>query len=264
MLKPMLAVTADLARVPFPCWSQEKHNGFRCIIDPEAGAVSREGRPISNPEARGLLSQAALWGLDGELTAPGGFEAAQAAFGGSEPLPAGWRYHVFDMVGASAFPERLATARRLVGSLGAQDVVTISEPLRHRDRASFEAAYEATIAGGGEGRVTRADGWGYREGKASATRCELVKHKPTDESEGVILGVRPRADDPDAVGAVTLLAGGREFSAPVALTRAQATRLMTQQANLPGRLGTYRHSGFTADGAPWCAAFIGVRRDLAA
>lgn len=264
MLKPMLAVTADITRVPFPCWSQEKHNGFRCIIDPVEGAVSREGRPIANGEVRRALSVAALWGLDGELTAPGGFEAAQAAFGGSGELPAGWRYHVFDMVGASAFPDRLATARRMVDTLGAQDVVVISPALRHRDRASFDAAYLATLAAGGEGRVTRSDGWGYREGKASPHRCELVKHTPSDESEGVITEVRPRADDPEAAGSVTLMVGGRTFSAPVAMPRALAARLMTQQANLPGRLGTVRHAGFTADGAPRCAAFIGVRRDLAA
>lgn len=268
MLKPMhpVSCTLDALRArQGPYWSQVKHDGFRCIIDPDAGPVSKEGLPIANREVRDFLAQAGLEQVEGELIAPGGFEAAQAAFGGSAPLPEGWRFMAFDLVGsAMPFPERLGVVRRLVDRLGVQDVVKVSDAACHRSFASFEPAYAETLALGGEGRIVRVGQWGYREGKASLHRGEALKIKPTDEAEGVILDVRPREDDPEAVGSVELHAFGRDFSAPVAITRRDACRLWTRRANLPGRPGTIRFDGFTAAGAPRGARFIGVRRDLVA
>jgi hypothetical protein len=265
MLKPMHPVTADLSRLPFPCWSQEKHDGVGGLVCPSMGLHTKEGLPLPNPEARAFLSQRALWGHHGELTAPGGFEAAQSAFMGSGALPSGWRFMVFDLAGSSmAFVDRLAKVRQAVASLGAQDVVQVSPALCHRSLESVNEAFAEVVARNGEGLVLKAGTWGYREGNASSTRCEAVKLKPTGELEGVIRSVRARLDDPDAVGSVTLEYAGRLFSAPVAMPRAQAASLWTQRGNLPGRLGTVRLCGKTRDGAPRGAVFIGVRRDLAA
>jgi len=265
MLKPMHPVAADLSRLPLPCWSMEKYDGVGGLVCPSGGLHTKEGRPLPNPEARAFLSQRALWGVHGELTAPGGFEASQSAFMGLGALPPGWRFMAFDLAGSSmAFPERLAKVRQAVASLGAQDVVQVAPIRSHRTLESIDEAFGEVIGRGGEGLILHCGSWGYREGKASTTRGESLKLKPCDECEAPIVGVRARADDADAVGSVTLELGGRHFSAPVAMPRAQAARLWTHRANLPGRLGTVRHGGMTRDGAPRGAVFIGVRRDLAA
>ncbi|MEH0194598.1 hypothetical protein V7S57_02565 [Caulobacter sp. CCNWLY153] len=264
-LKAMHPVSADLSCLPLPGFAQEKHDGVGGLVDPLAGLVSKTGQPIANKDARQLLSIPALWGLHGELTAPGGFEEAQSVFAASSGLPSGWRFMVFDHAGSSAaFVDRLAMARRKVESLGAQDVVQIVPARKVTTLAAVRDALEEVISRNGEGLVLKCGPWGYREGKASSTRGEAVKVKPTDELEASILEVRARADDPEAAGSVLLDLGGQAFAAPVALSRAQAMRLMTQRASLPGRAGTIRFSGFTERGVPRCARFIGVRRDLAA
>lgn len=261
----MHPVRADLSRLPLPAWSQEKHNGVGGLVDPRAGLVSKEGRPIANRDAREILSVRALWGVHGELIAPGGFEEAHSVFATSSGLPSGWRFMAFDLAGSSMpFPDRLAAVRRAVASLGAQDVVQVSPAVSHRSVESIQARLDEVVSLGGEGLVIHCGAWGYREGKASATRCESVKLKPEAEAEAEIMGVRPRLDDPTLAGAFELRLGAVEFAAPLAVTRAQAARLMTQRANLPGRLATYRHAGFTPRGVPIAARVIGVRRDLAA
>lgn len=265
MLTPTIPVTVDLSRLPLPAWSQEKHDGVGGLVCPSDGLHTKEGLALPNREVRAFLSQRALWGLHGELIAPGGFEAAQSAFMGSAPPPAGWRFMVFDLAQSGMpFPDRLAMARRMVDSLGAQDTVQISPARSHRSLESVQQAFADVIGRGGEGLILRAGSWGYREGRASVSRGEALKLKPTDETEATILAASPREDDDQAVGSITLTAAGRVFSAPVAMPRVQAVGLWTQRANLPGRLGTVRHAGMTRDGAPRGAVFIGVRRDLAA
>lgn len=265
LYKAMQPVTADLASLPLPAWSQEKHDGVGAIVDPHAGLVSKEGHPIPNSAAREILDQRALWGAHGELIAPGGFEAAQSAFMGSGALPSGWRFMVHDLAGSSMpFRDRLTTATRMVESLGAQNVVHISPARACRTLGEVHDHLAEVVERGGEGIVLKCGAWGYREGKASAKRGEALKIKPTDEAEAEILDVIARQDDEAAAGSVMLRLGARVFSAPVAMPRALAARLLTLKANLPGRLGTVRFSGFTRDGVPRCAAFIGVRRDLAA
>ena len=265
MLSPTIPVAADLSRLVLPCWSQEKHDGVGGLVCPSDGLHTKEGRPLPNRQVRAFLSQRALWGLHGELTAPGGFEAAQSAFMGSAPPPPGWRFRVFDLAQSSMpFAQRLARARQMVDSLGAQDTVQISPARSHRSLDSVQDALAEVVGRGGEGLVLHAGSWGYREGRASVTRGEALKLKPTDEIEATILAVTPREDDADAVGAVTLTSGGQVFSAPVAMSRALAARLWTLRANLPGRPGTVRHMGRTKNGVPRGAVFIGVRRDLAA
>lgn len=265
LYKAMQPVTANLAALPLPAWSQEKHDGVGAIVDPRAGLVSKEGHPIPNRAAREILGQRALWGAHGELIAPGGFEAAQSAFMGSGALPSGWRFMVHDLAGSSIpFRDRLATAARMVSDLGAQDVVHISPARSVRSLDAVQGHLAEVVARGGEGLVLKCGTWGYREGKASAKRGEALKVKPIDETEAEILDVIARQDDESAAGSVTLRLGVRIFSAPVAMPRALASRLLTLKANLPGRLGTIRYSGKTRDGVPRCAAFIGVRLDLAA
>lgn len=261
----MHPVKADLSCLPLPAWSQEKHNGVGGLVDPRAGLVSKEGLPIANRDAREILGQRALWGVHGELIAPGGFEEAQSVFATSSGLPSGWRFMAFDLAGSSMpFIDRLAAVRRAVDSLGAQNVVHVSPATSHRCVASIQARLDEVVSNGGEGLVLHAGQWGYREGKASATRGESLKLKPEAEAEAEIMGVRPRQDDPTLAGALELKLGDVTFAAPLAVTKAQAARLMTQQANLPGRLATYRHAGFNPRGVPIAARVIGVRRDLAA
>ncbi len=263
MLKPMLAVSATLDDLAFPCFAQVKYDGVRCIIDPAAGPITREGLVFPNPRLIEALRPDRLGGLDGELIAPGGFEAAQSAFMGSGPLPAGWRFMAFDTAGSAApFPERVGNLRRRV-ERAACEAVEVAPTWRVETAFQAEAAFARGLAEGGEGAIFRADGWAYREGKGSLHRRDLLKVKASGETEAEIIEARQREDDPAAIGSVRVIWRGRAFSVPAAMPRDQARALWTRRASLPGALASLRHCGLTGSGLPRGAVLIGLRRDVA-
>lgn len=262
MLKPMLAASATLDDLIFPMFAQVKYDGVRCIVDPSAGPVTREGRPFSNPGLIAALRPDRLAGFDGELIAPGGFEAAQSAFLGSAPLPDGWRFVAFDLAGSAApFSERIAGLRRRAERDGRAEIM-VAPTWRVESCAQAEAAFARGLSEGGEGAIFRADGWAYREGRGSLHRRDLLKVKASGETEAVVLDLYPRADDPAAVGVLRVDWRGRKLMVPAAMPRDLARRLWTRRDDLPGALASLRHCGQTAAGLPRGAVLVGLRRDL--
>lgn len=270
-IRPMLAVTADyLAAWPAEgFWVQPKFDGLRCIVDPDRGPCLRSGEPIPNPFVREALQDPAVLGLDGELCAPGGLEAAQRAFTGASPPPEGWRFHAFDDLAAysSPFETRLARLRRR----RLPPWATASPARRMLAPEDAAGAFAQVLADLREtepattvdGVVLRHPGRPYREGRASAARCEAIKVKPCDEAEARLADVRARDDAGDTLGAVQVHFGGRPLWAPAAMPRAQARDLWAERDQLEGQAVTLRWWGLTASGLPRHAIAVAVRRDLA-
>lgn len=271
-IRPMLAVTADypVAWSPAGFWVQPKFDGIRCLIDPVAGPVTRTGQPIASTAVRELLSDPALIGLDGELTAPGGLQAAQSAFTGSGPPPAGWRFTAFDDLTAfgQPFSARQARLRRRAQAF---PVFALASPARLAFAADdLPGVFAALLddhrrqdpATQLDGFCLRAADRAYHEGKASAWRGELIKLKPMDEAEAVILDVTARSDDRAAVGAFQVRLGTLVFWTPVALDRAALQAMWSDRSALIGAAVTLRWWGTTARGLPRHAVAVALRRDI--
>lgn len=273
-IRPMLAVTADypVTWSPAGFWVQPKFDGIRCLIDPVAGPVTRTGQPIANTTVREMLSDAALIGLDGELTAPGGLEAAQSAFTGSRPPPDGWRFTAFDDLTAfgQPFSARQARLRRRGEAFPAfalaspGRLATAADELPDVFAALLDDHRRQDPATHLDGFCLRAADRAYHEGKASAWRGELIKLKPMDEAEAIILDVSARSDDGAAVGAVQVRLGSLVFWTPLALDRSTLQAMWSDQAALVGSAVTLRWWGTTARGLPRHAVAVAIRRDLPA
>ena len=271
-IRPMLAVTAayPLPWGPPGFWIQPKFDGFRCMVDPVAGPVTRTGAPIKNRHVREALSDPALIGLDGELTAPGGLEAAQSAFSADRPPPPGWRFTAFDDLTAFSrpFSDRLARLRRRGEGLPPWARVSPARLARGPD--DLTATYAALLDDHDrQDPTTDLDGFclrradrPYHEGKASAVRGELFKVKPMSEGEAILLDVAGRGDDPHAIGAVQVRHCGRAFWAPFGMPRDLARALWRDRDGLPGAAVTLRSWGTTGHDLPRHAVAVAIRRDL--
>lgn len=272
-VRPMLAVTAPTLKWPRSgFWVQPKFDGVGCLIDPALGPVTLSGQPIPCPAVRDALSHRALIGLHGELTAPGGLEAAQSAFMGSGQPPADWRFTAFDDLTAFSrpFEQRLARLRSKDDRL--PDFALIS-PARHAATAAeapeaFAAVVADQTAQDGrrhlDGLILRSPEQPYREGRASAYRGEAIKLKPSDEGEAEVLDVSARRDDQTAVGALQVRSAAGAVWVPAALPRDAARALWAERDSLPGRPATLRWWGLTSRGGLRNAIAVSIRRDRAA
>jgi ATP-dependent DNA ligase len=272
-IRPMLASTPE--RLDWPrggLWVQPKYDGLRCLIDPEAGPVLRSGEPIPCPEVREALSDPRMVGFDGELTAPGGLEAAQSTFTSQSTPPEGWRFTAFDDVTAFSqpFAVRLARLRAREAALPACALIS---PARFAATAGEAAeAFAAVVSDHREqdtrrsldGLILRSPIRAYREGRTTAFRGEAMKLKPASEGEAFILDLTVRRDDRSAIGSIMVQVGTDAMWVPLAMPRDAARRLHRERDRTVGRQAVLRWWGITAKGKPRSAFAVAIRRDLAA
>ena len=98
MLKPMLAVKADMDQIVLPILVTPKRDGIRCLTV-NGVAMSRSLKPIPNKFVREQL--AGLHGLDGELMLKGAFNDVQSGIMTEDGEP-DFMYHVFDRFDSDA------------------------------------------------------------------------------------------------------------------------------------------------------------------
>lgn len=269
---PMLAVASPSLKWPKGgFWVQPKFDGLRCLVDPVAGPILRSGAPVPCPAVREALSDPRLVGLDGELTAPGGLEAAQSAFTRQAAPPKGWRFTAFDDLTAFSRPYAARLDRLRARAEGLPAFALIS-PARHAPTAAAAPQAFADVVCDQlaqdpsrelDGLILRSPLWGYREGKASAWRGELLKVKPMSEGEAPIIDLAARRDDPDALGAVCVEMSGRKVWAPAGLRRGDARLLWACRDSLHLAPAVIRWWGRTATGDLRNPVMSALRRDLA-
>ena len=188
--KPMLAGTADLAKLRLPLLGSPKLDGIRAIVR-DGVVVSRNLKPIPNRRVQAIFGKDFLNGLDGELivgspTAADAFRATSSGVMSVEGEP-DVMFHVFDwcLERETPYHQRLARARDVVTGSG-RSIIVEQQPITTMDELD---AYEAEqLALGFEGVMLRALHSPYKYGRGTVKAQDLLKLKRFEDAEAVVIG----------------------------------------------------------------------------
>ncbi len=170
----------DISLLRFPVLATPKLDGIRCIkLGGEAYA--RSFKPIRNQHIARLIRESHLPdGCDGELMT-GNFQDVESDVMSAAGEP-NFTYHVFDVAQPEAYEERL----RYIPS-DIPWVQPVLPTLLHTAEA-FQDYYDAQLALGFEGVMTREPGSPYKCGRSTPKEQWLLKWKKFEDSEAVIIG----------------------------------------------------------------------------
>lgn len=263
MFKPLLAADADLTKVKWPALASPKVDGFRCLIHPTLGPVTRSLLPIPNRYVRERLTDDAYRYLDGELvTYTNGvmddFNAVQSKLSSEDGEP-DFHFLTFD---SFAEPEAPFSARLARAAAVNTEFV---KPLPHNlieTAAAFDAYHGDNLAKGYEGTCLRAPAGVYKFGRSTKREGILLKVKPYDDSEAVIVGFAEQQNHPATLGSMTLRWKRTTFEVGTGFTEAERIDLWVRRHELVGQTVTFRHRGIAGQGRPREPVFVGIRRDL--
>lgn len=216
-LAPQLAVLASALPETGHWIFETKFDGYRLLARVQGGSVrlvTRNGNDWTErlPELRDAVAALRVDGawLDGEIVAPGGFNALQNAFDRRRSSSIGYR--LFDipfLEGADLRGTPLAERRALLGRLLAarkSPRLQFSEALAEGGAADAPRVLAAACRAGGEGVIAKRADAPYR-----GTRdASWLKLKCQARQEFVVGGYTVRSDDAGAVGSLLLGVHDRE------------------------------------------------------
>jgi DNA ligase-1 len=190
--KPLLAFTVkDLSAVKFPVMASPKLDGIRALIGTH-GPVSRSLKPIPNHWIRGLLTDPALMGLDGEIMLrdpKATFRQVTSAVMSEDGRP-DFIFWAFDHVvnPFSPFSARFALAERTTEGY---DKAHVDSVYHHHiyDLATLTAYEEECVAQGYEGIMVRDRNGVYKPGRSTTKEGILGKVKRYSDAEALVIGV---------------------------------------------------------------------------
>jgi DNA ligase-1 len=289
-MKPLLAEKVDLDNLTFPYLVSPKYDGFRCLVHPNLGVITRSLKPVPNVYVRGKLSEWSLSGLDGELlTLTGGkvdeFNVVQSKLSSRSGMP-DFVFKVFDCFDdpRQPFELRLNRARDAVlRSLPRSDVRV--EFVQHEQVDTLEellAAEDRAVTAGWEGLMLRSLDGVYKFGRSTVKERILLKLKRFDDDEGEVVGTQERMHNAneaktsdlgytersshranmvptDTLGALTLRWRGVEFDVGTGFDMAQRVDLWGRRESLVGQLCTFSFQGVGSGGRPRFPRFRGLR-----
>lgn len=235
-------------------WMSEKYDGARALWDGEK-LVSRGGNAYAAPAW--FTADFPTVQMDGELwLGRGRFEETMSIIRRQTPH-AGWRairYMVFDLPAhPGTFRERYAALRTLRAA-GSNPYWQVVEQTPVPSAAALEEAYQAVLAGGGEGVMLRRADSLHAGGRSD----DLLKVKPFADAEAVVVAHLPgKGKYAGQTGALRVRTpDGVEFRLGSGLTDA-----LRAQPPPVGSTVTYRFQGMTRHGKPRFPVFLRLRRD---
>lgn len=189
---PMLASSANLAKIRYPVLGFPKIDGIRAVIHNQQ-ALSRKLIELPNRYIQGYLSSAALQGLDGELVvgAPNDPLCIKHTTSGvmSREGQPDFTFYVFDKWDCpSVYDVRHRLAGDRVFRLGAGRIIHLPEAeIRcEDDLLEYEAAQ---LDLGYEGIILRDPQGAYKHGRSTAREGGMLKLKRFTDSEAEIVEV---------------------------------------------------------------------------
>lgn len=187
--KPMKPPTGvlNIDDVRYPCAASIKYDGFRVAIQ-NRKTVLNSLREVENHHTRTLLESCPeLDGHDGELVMlplndNKCFNRCQSAFRARAGEP-DFRYVVFDVVSDDTFENRWMNQTKPAYP----DWVMVDEPVILTCREELDAFVAAVLEDGHEGVILRAPESKYKFGRATFKEQQVLRIKPMETAEGVIV-----------------------------------------------------------------------------
>jgi DNA ligase-1 len=285
--KPLLAETADdLGSLRYPLYASPKYDGIRCVIL-NGVATSRSLKPIPNRFIQSILARHDLNGLDGELMVNGNFQDVTSGImsGDGEPDFTFW---VFD---DCTNPEEWFLAR---DDRAHRRVLLIDHPRiryveqrRINERSQLDEFFQANLAAGYEGVMVRSPGGRYKYGRSTLKEGILLKLKPFEDAEAVVVGFEERMHNGNeattnalgrtersshkaglvpmgTLGALIVkndeLWPGRTFNIGTGFTDAQRQHIWDRREAFTGALAKFKFQAIGTKDVPRIPVFLGWRQ----
>ena len=185
MIKPMLAVEANLDKLRFPCIGSPKLDGIRCVIENEV--LSRSLKPIRNKYVQGKFS--GLTGFDGELivgepTDPQVFTKTSSGVMSFDGEPDVKLFVFDDWKNGGTYYERFMNRK----FQEFEDVVFVESTVLECIDDVLKYMDECVVKGF-EGIMLRDPLKDYKFGRATVNSQELLKMKNFSHDEYLIVGM---------------------------------------------------------------------------
>lgn len=284
--QPMLAYQKApvLDEIRFPTMASRKFDGVRCVVH-EGRALTRSLKPLPNLHIRRTLEGLGVEGIDGELVVP---DADFSETVSSVMSAGGWpefELHAFDVHVPDqpdlSYIERYMILSELVSEIGPPLVLV--EHWWVGSVPEVMAGFEEALAGGDEGLMLRHPDSPYKWGRATWREQYLLKIKPLDDDEGVIIRVEERMVNENeletdergyakrstskaglrpagTLGAMIAEWNGREVRVSTgAMTESERARLWSIRERLPGQHVRFGYQGLGSKGLPRFPRFQGLR-----
>jgi DNA ligase-1 len=290
MKEPLLAEKVNLEKLVFPVMTSDKLDGFRCLIHPTLGPVTRKFKPLANNYVRGKLAELPIQYLDGEVLTYTGdkmddFNTVQSKLSSRQGMPE-FVFHVFDHFENphEPFVNRYTRAGMVVQRANNLRVVQVPHDTAHNLETLLEWESRA-LAHGYEGLMIRKIDGKYKFGRSTVNEGILLKLKRRDEDEGIVAGYYElRHNGNEAVrdevgqlkrssvkegmvpmgvlGGFTLDWKGLQFDLGTGFDQNQREAYWLQRDLAIGKKVTFTYQGVGSNGKPRFPSFRGFRSDL--
>lgn len=287
-MKPLLAETVVFEKLQYPVLVSPKFDGFRCLIHPGLGPVTRSLKPIANNYVRGKLDELKIPYLDGELlTVTNGkiddFNTVQSKLSTRAGMP-DFIYMVFDdfQFPNKPFTDRVMSYAEKLVNLDNNRVGAVIQN-RADNEDELNEMYARHLELGWEGSMLRSLDGRYKFGRSTVNEGILLKLKPEDEGEGLIVGQYERMHNANeaktnalgatersshkenmvgtnSLGGYTIAWKGLEFDLGTGFTESQRVAFWTESRG--GAVVTFAYQGVGPNGKPRFPRFRGFRHDL--
>lgn len=184
-MRPMLASNApdDLNSIVYPILCSTKLDGIRAL-KLDGKIKSRSLKEIPNLFVRKEL-QNLPDGLDGELMSDGEFNLIQSDVMSEDGEP-NFKFHVFDLISDKGYWDRINSI-----SINHPRVVVIKCELVNNEK-ELVSLLDQTLKGGNEGLIARSIDGPYKFGRSTPKEGFMMKIKPFEDTEGVVVGFEER------------------------------------------------------------------------
>ena len=263
LTKPMLAhkYKQHREKVTFPCFTNEKLDGFRMLSDGSTG-WSRTGKPHLQQCIDHLMFDTDGHIVDGELILPGNVplqETTSAARKWHPEVSPKLLYAVYDVVETGlGFGERYKLLQKLLEHAPAQVKLVKAKPANSHDEIKMN--HQEYVRRGYEGTIVRLDGHPYEVGQRA---YQLLKYKDFVDDEFKILEVI-EGDGSDKGLAIFVCENslGKPFNCRPEGTREYRQGLWAERESLKNKYLTIRYQTLSKDKTPIFPVGVGVREDI--
>lgn len=279
MIDPLLACSKqpNIDKLNYPVIASYKLDGIRCLTNLGVG-YSRNKKPIPNTFVQNILQMYNLHGTDGELVLVnnGSFNSVQSAIMSSAGTP-NFRYVLFDKWDNFTLPyeQRLAKLHDYVGKLdGLSGRVSVLAHATCYTPEDVAKMYTEATGAGYEGLILRDRAGMYKRGRSTMREGIMLKLKPEEDAEGVIVGFKELMRNADTscklkdnmvpagiLGSFIVETGSIRFDVGSGFNSLQRHSYWQMRNTLLGKTITYKYQERFPTGAPRFPVFKGFRYD---